>query len=365
MNEGKQPAESSLQRRLRILNILPEAGRGGMPLKAKEITSMCVDSGFPCTTRTVQRDLAAMYESTSVWRALGVELEYQQGASVQEKKWRHAPGSKLNFMNRLSSVQALTLVLIDQEFQPFLPQSAYQDLCPDFQSAHRILGQADMRYARYRERVRVLPEGPPRAMPAAIVEVLRQISEALLRSEQVNVRYVSSKGGPDEQDYRLHPLGLVQQGLFHWLLAVKDEHVFHPRLLEKVRSYRCDRIRQITPRRSETVAKGLPTLDEALAAGRLEFFAQEEPVALVLRFAATEQGDALCTSFREAPLGSGQVISRNEQGGYDLRTQVRHSLQLEWLLQRYADRIKVLQPAALAEHLGKFAQAAAAMQSGK
>jgi len=364
MDAGKQADGRTLQRRLHILNILPEDGGHGAPMKASEIASQCTEQGFRCTTRAVQRDMAAMHETDSVWHRVGVRLEYESGATIQEKKWRHASGSKLNFMNRLSPRHALTLALIERDLQPFLPQSAYQDIAPDLQNARRILENADSRYASYRDRVRVIPEGPPRGMPAPVAAVLPQISEALLKGEQADVRYasMSEDAGRIERDHRLHPVGLVQQGLFYWLLAVKDEHIFHPRLLEKVRTYRCDRISGVSARRSESVARGLPTLDEALAAGRLEFFAEEAPVTLTLRFASTEQGEALCTSFREAPLGSGQVIIPNGVGGHDLQTQVRHSLQLEWLLQRYADRIKVLAPAALAEHLGKFALAAAALQ---
>lgn len=359
MNEGKQASESVLERRLRILWSLPDASDDG--ISAEQLVERFSNRGFPCTTRSIQRDFVEMSAPNSIWQELGVMLECRQQA--QKHLWRHGPGSTMKFLHRLSPEQALTLSLVEQTLSPFLPHSTARDLLPELQGAQRTLSlPGNDSYARYRERVRVVAEGPPRATPAPVLAVLRQISEALLKSDQINLRYAPGSG-QGEQEYRLHPVGLVQQGLFHWLLAVKDEHIRHPRIMEQVRSYRCDRISAITPRRSETVAKELPTLDEALAAGRLEFFSQEAPITLVLRFAATQQGDLLCASFRDAPLGNGQVITPSVDGGQELRTQVRQSLQLDWLLQRYADRIKVVAPAPLAQRLRDFALAAAAWQA--
>lgn len=144
----------------------------------------------------------------------------------------------------------------------------------------------------------------------------------------------------------------------------KHENIGRRDLLRKIQTYRHDRMRAFTRRHAEPVERALPTLDQAIAAGRHEHFAQEKPVKLALRFAATEDGERLCGSFRDAPLGAGQAISANAAGGHDLHTEVRDSLQLRWLLQRYADRVQVLAPPALVQHLRDFVKAAAAMQGG-
>lgn len=275
-------------------------------------------------------------------------------------RWRHAGNSKLPYLQAINREQALTLSLVGQELHQFLPNSTYQDLSPALNGAQRVLAYpGNDQYARFRSRVRVLPEGPPRETPAPDPAVLREINEALLQGVQLDLRYQSS----EEKAYRLHPVGLVQQGLFHWLLAVKDQEIFAEDILSKVQSFRCDRIRSIGIRAAEAVAREIPTLDAALDAGRLEFFAQEKPMRLRIRFAATKEGEALCNSFREVPLGSGQAIVPHAGGGHELITTVRHSLQLEWLLQRYADRITVIEPTILGDKLRQFIRSAAELQN--
>jgi predicted DNA-binding transcriptional regulator YafY len=362
MSEGKQSAESVLKRRLRILELLPTAANGAAGLTTEELTAALDGSGIACNLRTVQRDLAAMEDVNSMWYALGVKVKCSKGSLDRGGRWRHESGGKLQFLHSLSSEQALMLSLVEQELQQFLPPAAYRDISAQLAKAQQVLELPNYdNYARYRERVRVLPEGPPRVTPEPVMSMLGKINEVLLNGVQLDLQYVPREAN-DERHYRLHPVGLVQQGLFHWLLGIKHEHMEHANLLDKVGCYRCDRIRGITPRQYDVVGRNLPTLDAALQAGCLEFFSEGEPLTLVLRFAATDAGASLCTSFREAPLGEGQVITANNEGGHDLRTTVRQSLQLQWLLQRYADRIKVLEPVTLSDHLRQFAWAAAALQ---
>jgi len=359
MGEGKQATERTLERRLRILSALPDdqAVDGGMGVL--RLTELLNTAGYPCDKRTVQRDMAAISQAGTVWRTLGVELLNGGGGPGVAARWRHALGSKMRFLSAISREQALMLSLMNRELQPFLPQSTYDDIERHVSGAEKVLGRHDSeRHARFLQAIRVLPEAALRSMPPPAMAMLGRINDALLNGEQVELLYAGAKG---ERRYRLHPIGLVQQGLYHWLLAVKHEYTSERQLLSKVQSYRRDRMRSVTRLMHEPVARHLPTLDQALAAGRLEFFSGE-PLALTLRFAATEQGAKLCGSFRDAPLGVGQVITYGADGGFELSTTIRHSLQLEWLLQRYADRIKVIEPAPLAEHLRKFARDAAAFQ---
>lgn len=362
MGQGKKGAEQVLLRRLMILSRLPTRGAGGGGLSVRQLLSMLAQNGFACGVRTVERDLADMADPAKGWRGIGVELHCAAAPDgTNGNCWSHQPASKQRFLAAISPEQALMLQLVEQELRGLMPRSAYEQLGLHMDRAGQVLDYpSNAAYARFLERVEVLPDATARALPVVQLAHLAEINEALLQGEQLDVGYHSPHAGAPKQ-YRLHPVGLVRQGQLYWLLAVKDGDVGGADLLAVVQAYRPDRMLQVARRRHDMVARRLPSLRQALAAGRMEFFAKE-PVALVLRFANNALGNMLCDSYREAPLGSGQRLEANEEGGIDLHTLVRPSLQLEWQLQRYADRVRVLQPEGLRQHLQRFALAAARFQ---
>jgi predicted DNA-binding transcriptional regulator YafY len=192
------------------------------------------------------------------------------------------------------------------------------------------------------------------------IEHLHEINEALLRQEQIEMTYWSAKEKIQKQ-YRLHPVGLVKQGLFFWLLAVKDEHALGDNSAEWVQSFRVNRILSVARRLQETVARGLPTLSAALDGGALQFF-QTGMIRLRLRFAASAAGRELCNNYREAPLSQDQEISMNLEQMLELRATVRHSRQLVWMLQGQANLVRVVAPPDLRNEVHQYLAAAVAFQ---
>jgi predicted DNA-binding transcriptional regulator YafY len=357
--KGKQASEQTLARRIALLDRLPVGATPAAGRTVSELTDFLNASGYACGRRTVERDLEAIDAIGSVWRMIGVDL--QQGLDEEDgrlPRWSHTANSKALLFRTLSNEDALLLSLVEQELKFFMPASAYGSLMQYLKVSNRVL-QANQPQARFRDRVRVIADGPALRPPELNMPHLQEINEALLHGEQVALSYRAARSS-EVTAYRLHPVGLVKQGLFFYLLAVKDENT-HKRAPGPVQTFRIDRIRQVERLRQEPVARALPSLEAALGNGQLQFF-DKGPVMLRLRFANNEQGHALCDSYRETPMAADQKIVTRRDGSAELTATVMYSLQLVRMLQAEAHRLVVLAPEPLREEIREFVQAAAQLQ---
>jgi predicted DNA-binding transcriptional regulator YafY len=358
MNKGKQASEQTLARRIALLDrlpvgLLPSSGR-----TVTELTGYLNESGFACGRRTVERDLEAIDEVGSVWRGIGVDL--QQGRDEADSRlvrWSHTANSKALLFRTLSNEEALLLSLVEQELKFFMPASAYESLMHYLKVSNRVLSMhGNQREAQFRDRVRVIADGPALRPPELNMPHLHEINEALLHGEQVDLDYRGARSS-GETAYRLHPVGLVKQGLFFYLLAVKDSNVQAKTVPGPVQTFRVDRIRRVARRRQDAVARRLPGLDTALDDGQLRFF-DKGPIALRLRFSRDANGEALCDRYRETPMAEDQRVVDLADGRFELRATVMYSLQLVQMLRAEAHCSQVVEPAALREELGEFLKAA-------
>jgi predicted DNA-binding transcriptional regulator YafY len=359
MSTGKQASEQTLARRIALLDRLP-VGRGGADGRTvSELTDYLNASGFSCGRRTVERDLEAIDAVGSVWRGIGVDL--QQGKDEHDLRlvrWSHTENSKALLFRTLSNEDALLLSLVEQELKFFMPASAHESLMHYLKVSNRVLSlQGNQRQAQFRDRVRVIADGPALRPPELNLPHLHEINEALLNEEQLDLAYRPARS-EEEVDYRLHSVGLVKQGLFFYLLAVKDSNVRGKAVPGPVQSFRVDRIRRVARRRQEVVASRLPALDQVLGNGQLRFF-DKGPIALRLRFSSDADGEALCDSYRETPMAEDQRIVEQADGALELQATVMYSLQLVRMLQAEAHRSYVLEPAELKQEIGAFVKAAA------
>jgi hypothetical protein len=120
-----------------------------------------------------------------------------------------------------------------------------------------------------------------------------------------------------------------------------------------------DRVRHVTRRVNEPVARGLPALQDVLASGALEFF-PAGTVALVLRSRPGKPGNQLIANYIDTPLGADQCIVELPEGGHELRATVTYTRELVWMLQAQAHLLQVVAPPALRKELQQFAASAAA-----
>lgn len=346
-----------------ILHHLPSGRNPGAGVTIKELLEYLRANNIDCVQRTVERDLQAISDTSSMFYTLGVVLEQHRsdGLGGRATAWRHAANSKQVFLRSMSNEQALMMSLVEQELRYLMPRSAYELIKGHVSLAGQVLKQpSNVRQARFRERVRMVAEGPEVGGPQLHAEHLADINEALLYEEQLTLRYCPSTEH-QEKDYRIHPVGLVKQGWFYWLLAVKHDDSGRADLLTPLRTFRVDRIRQVVRLKHDVVVRCLPTLDEALANGKLMFFSGAM-VDLTLRFINTDAGAALCDNFRDTPLSLEQTIGPGAHGGLELRASVRVTRQLEWMLQRVAHLVQVIEPLSLRGKINDFVREAVSLQ---
>jgi predicted DNA-binding transcriptional regulator YafY len=364
---GKQGSEKTLLRRMRLLDKLPADRGPDDGLTIAQLTDYLNANGYACTRRTVERDLQAMHdagtrpEEVAEWRDLGVHLACHATANGT-KRWSHAATSKAVLLKALGSDDALLLSLLEQEMKYFLPASVYASLGRYLEPTRRVLSlPSNQRASTFHTKFRVIADASLQGPPAPDIAHLHEINEALLRQEQLDMAYCSSQ---DRQvkDYRLHPVGLVKQGLFHWLLAVKHDKALGERSAASVQTFRVNRIVTVSRRQQESVARGLPTLDAALENGALQFF-DTGKIALRLRFAPGRSGDELCENYREAPLSQDQQIAPGPDGAWELRATVHYSRQLVWMLQGQANLLRVEEPASVKAEIDRFLETAVTFQA--
>jgi predicted DNA-binding transcriptional regulator YafY len=212
-SKGKQASEQTLARRIALLDRLPVGHTPAEGRTVSELTGYLNASGYECGRRTVERDLEAIDAIGSVWRTIGVDL--QQGlddGDARVPRWSHTADSKALLFRTLSNEDALLLSLVEQELKFFMPASAYASLMHYLKVSNRVLSMhANQPQAQFRDRVRVIADGPALRPPELNMPYLQEINEALLHGEQLDVGYRTARSS-DETAYRLHPVGLVSRG---------------------------------------------------------------------------------------------------------------------------------------------------------
>ena len=357
---GKQPSASPLKRRFRLLDRLPVYDGSNEGMTVRELTSYLCANGCQCDERTVYRDLEELDNDADGW-GIGLRLRRATGSARAGTRWSHASDSKAQLLKTLSRDDALLLSLMAQELHQFMPASANSTLAKFLQASERVLSLPGNQRARdFRERIRSVPAGPMSIPPPVNIAFLHEINEALLGEEQIDMLYRPLKVD-SAKPYRLHPIGLVKQGLFLYLVAVKDELALGAR--PTIQSFRVDRIDTVARRAKESVARGLPTLSSAIEGGTLQFF-QEGMIELVVQFAKSEAGNAARKSLEEAPFSLDQCIHTLGDGNVELRATVRDSLQLLTYLQGKADALQVVAPPALCAKVAQWVRDAGALYGG-
>lgn len=347
---GKRPAEHTLRRRLTLLSLLPDPGHPGMSVK--NLASKLEADGYPCSIRTVERDLAEMTDQAGVWQATGITLRpYPDPSDPRVQLWTHQTPRKPFMLQPRASEDALLSALLARELQALLPPSTAPASTPHQRAAARIWSRpSEDAYARYQEKISILADGPERPAPLLDVGKLREMCDALLREEQIDVCYLAETLNVEES-YRLHPIGLVRKGRFIWLIAAKEGA---GRVLSEPSTFRIDRVRTLRRRANEPAASTLPTLQEVLDRGIPNFF-PARTVALVLRSRPGSAGDALMSEYAHSPISEDQRIVALPGSGQELSATVRYTRELVSMLQSQAHLAQVLAPACLRQELTHFA----------
>ena len=168
-------SHDNLQRRIAMLETLPRHPR---KLTASQLCQRLDDMGYQVTTRSVQRDLRAMFEMG----LFGICLDQRSrpfGWSI-EQSWK---GLNLTLMD---THVAIALTTLRRYASQLLPQQSIKELRPYFQRAEQLLrNDRDNPWRHWVERVAILPPPYPYSLPEVDEEILQQLNQAMLEKRQV------------------------------------------------------------------------------------------------------------------------------------------------------------------------------------
>ncbi len=143
--------------------------------------------------RTVQRDLM---ELTSI---MGLEF----GESPEGYKWSFAFDSPNQFIPAISKEEALTLKLVQQHLQAYLPSYVFQRLTALFKKSEQVL-KNHPETENWSNLVRPMPQALP-FMPLEInQEHIDVIYQALMEKSWLSIKY-----GAKDKYYKIKPLGVI------------------------------------------------------------------------------------------------------------------------------------------------------------
>ena len=186
----------TIARQWAMLRAIPRS-----PQKATtgEIESRLRDEGFEVSRRTIERDLHTLSER------FPLELDDR----TRPYGWAWAKHANFEFMPRLTSSQAVALLLARAHLNRLLPDALRKDLQPAFETAEQAL--ANSGWKDWHRQTAVLPTGLSLMPPRIPAGVLSCIGSALARRRCIRASY-RAKGKQDPREILIHPLGLLARG---------------------------------------------------------------------------------------------------------------------------------------------------------
>lgn len=328
---------ATVARQWNMLAMIPKQGGG---ITVEIIRRNLEDSGFEVCARTVQRDLDGLADLFAI--------EVNKEAKPYQWFWRKDTCFNLP---SLELSDALALGLLEQTLRPLLPADTLKQLQPRFKLAADKLRalSGNNQVARWADKVRVVAPTLSLLPPVVGAGIRETVQEALLKDEQIEVRYRSADAD-QASSLRLHPLGLVQSGVRTYLIAGVFDYP-EPRLFALHRMQKVERSYQ--PIRK---LEGF-SLDKYIAAHALEFGSGE-----IIRLRARVD-QSLARVLGETPLSADMTI-RAQRGHLLLEASVADTWQLQWWILSQAERLRVLQPVSLRREIRRRLVAAAAQYAG-
>ena len=317
----------TLRRQWQLLRSIPRAP------KKVTVTTLLLDlksKGFEVTRRTVERDLRWL---TDVFDLTCDERSRPHG-------WSWAQDSLSLGLPRLSSGEALSLLMTREHLRSLMPASSLAQLRHYFELAEQRLGRStaaasnDAPEAHWQERVRVVPASQPLLAPAMDADVLATVQQALLDQVQCEVTY-QRRTDPKPATYPIHPLGLVQRGALLYLVCTIKTYSD----IKLLAVHRMAKALLLTD--PVRVPLGFD-LDAYLASGAMGWNSGAEQVNLSIAFDATA-----AEHLHETPLSTNQTLLDMPCGRVQLNASVPYTPQLLWWLRGFGAAAEVLAPESL------------------
>jgi len=325
--------KDTLSRLLTLVQLIPLSPKYA---STKTLFEKLIDRGYRIDVRTVQRDMERLAQ---VFHVI---------CNENTKPFQWSLNSNLN-VQYLDTPSALALYLAETQVCNLLPQSVADQVKPLFAAAHQHLNSLQHNgLAIWPNVVRILPNGKT-LLPAAIEpEVWRQVTEALLGKQQLQVNYLSRTNGEYKQ-LLLNPMGLVSRYTITYLVASVSGY-------SDLRQFALHRIH--SAERLETPAQQLPDfdLDGYIAIGAFALRQQPETVELIADIHPQQ-----AWLLNETPLSLQQQITPlPDSDWYQLQAKVPLEQETLWWIFGLNERVRVYAPQIWVDEIRK---AIANMQS--
>ncbi|MGA7177980.1 MAG: WYL domain-containing protein [Thiobacillaceae bacterium] len=321
----------ALSRQWHVLRMIP---RYPKKITIQSILKGLNDNGIAVGGRTVYRDLAALSQAFPLMvdeRAKPYGWSWQADAVALE-------------VPSLSLSEALAFKLVEQFLEGLMPHATLVQLAPYFRMAERRLAAPakDSPVHAWPDKVRVVSANQTLKPPWIDPQVQEAVSDALLFEQQMQLLY-QRRADPTLNEYRVHPLALVQRGPVTYLVATLFDYP-GPRLLV------LHRMHAVTVLKERSMRPADFNIDRYIASGALGF-GDGELIHLEVIF-HKDAADHL----HKAPLSDDQEIVHIDETRVRVTATLAKTPQLEWWLMAFGDKVEVVKPQALRQQMQQIAE---------
>lgn len=308
---------------LRQWQMLRQIPRYPGKISARELKDKLEQDQFEVSKRTVERDLQEL------------SLKFPLTLDDRDKPygWSWQKDAAAFDLPGLGHHEALMLKLVQAHLKNMLPASTLEVMAPYFNSAEQRLKSItpDNKVSSWQNKVRSVSAMQPLLAPVINEAVQTKVTQALLLDRQLKITYHAR--GRETNQYRIHPLALIQRGAITYLF-VRINDFEDTRLLALHRIHEAEILNE-----SAIKPEGF-NIDAEISSGRLGY-GEGNSLKLVAKF-TLEAGDHLY----ETPLSLDQVIVK-EDDELMVTATVADTPQLVWWLLGFGDGVEVLEPIAL------------------
>lgn len=326
----------TLSRQWVMLQAIPRSPRKAT---AADLESRLRDEGFAVSRRTLERDL----------QALSARFPLELDDRSKPYGWSWAKNAQFEFLPKLTSPQAIALLLARTHLRDLLPQPMNAELTPIFDAATQALSGSG--WKDWHKCTAVVPMGIPHIPPELSDSVLITVQSALARRRCLEVSY-RPKGAGQAKTYKAHPLGLLSRGPVLYLICTLFD---------------CGDVVQLALHRMRSATE---TGEHAKAPKNFDFqryaktearrFDSRGTIKLVARFDA---GSA--EHLREMPISKDQKLRDIEDGQVEVTATVEDDELLRWWLLGFGSKVEVINPLKLRDWLFNEAESLVKNYVGK
>jgi predicted DNA-binding transcriptional regulator YafY len=302
-----------------MLRAIPRAPR---KVTVHQLLEALQDRGFQPSRRTVERDL----------QALSMLFPLKVDDRARPYGWSWMKDGNFSFMPRLTTSQAVALLLAKTHLQRLLPRMLADELRPLFATADEEL--ADSGWKHWHQRTAIVLTSMPLLPPRLDINVLEDVQRALVHARCLSAHY-RTKGSRISREVVIHPLGLLVRGPVQYLVGTMFDYVDILRLpLHRLSATHVLSNAARIPEGFDFAAYA------AQAAGR---FNPRGKIRLVACFdwSAAEH-------LRETPLSENQTLREIEGSTQvELSATVQDDEVLRWWLLAFGGQVEVISPPSL------------------